>query len=148
MALPYSLLLDRSAREALGIDLAHSVVILDEAHNLIDAVNSTHSSNLREADVEGGMIQLQQYLERYRMRLSSHNLEMCMTVVQLIKGLKRAFRNVADGTQAGGAATTATPSGKVLTPSAFALLCGVEHIVLRPVLEYVLVLPWLPGATA
>lgn len=33
--LPYNLLLQKTAREALGIDLTDQVVIIDEAHNLI-----------------------------------------------------------------------------------------------------------------
>jgi hypothetical protein len=34
----------RSTRESLGINLKDSVVIFDEAHNLVDAVTAIHSS--------------------------------------------------------------------------------------------------------
>ena len=45
--LPYNLLLQRTAREALGIDLTNQVVIIDEAHSQLFAfslgsINSTH----------------------------------------------------------------------------------------------------------
>ncbi len=30
-------------REALGISLAGNVVVFDEAHNLVDAINAAHS---------------------------------------------------------------------------------------------------------
>ena len=33
MTLPYNLLLQRNAREALGIDLTDHIVIVDEAHS-------------------------------------------------------------------------------------------------------------------
>ena len=44
--LPYQLLLVPSAREACGINLENSVVIIDEAHNLAGAIESSYSSEL------------------------------------------------------------------------------------------------------
>ena len=44
--LPYQLLLVPSAREACGINLDNSVVIIDEAHNLAGAIESSYSSEL------------------------------------------------------------------------------------------------------
>ena len=46
VTLPYNLLLQRTAREALGIDLTNQVVIIDEAHSQLFAfslgnINST-----------------------------------------------------------------------------------------------------------
>jgi chromosome transmission fidelity protein 1 len=34
ITLPYNLLLQKTAREALGIDLTNQVVIIDEAHSM------------------------------------------------------------------------------------------------------------------
>ncbi|KAE8448233.1 hypothetical protein EG329_009663 [Mollisiaceae sp. DMI_Dod_QoI] len=42
VTLPYPLLLQKSAREALGISLKGHVVIIDEAHNLMDAISGIH----------------------------------------------------------------------------------------------------------
>ena len=42
--LPYNLLLVPSARESCGIDLTNSVVIIDEAHNLAGAIESSYSN--------------------------------------------------------------------------------------------------------
>ena len=44
--LPYNLLLVPSARESCGIDLTNSVVIIDEAHNLAGAIESSYSNIL------------------------------------------------------------------------------------------------------
>ena len=44
--LPYNLLLVPSARESCGIDLTNSVVIIDEAHNLAGAIESSYSNVL------------------------------------------------------------------------------------------------------
>ena len=39
VTLPYNLLLQKSAREALGIDLRDQIVLIDEAHSLLSFVN-------------------------------------------------------------------------------------------------------------
>ena len=44
--LPYYLLLVPSARESCGIDLTNSVLIIDEAHNLAGAIESSYSNVL------------------------------------------------------------------------------------------------------
>lgn len=41
---PYSAVLLPDARESLGIVLQDSVLVFDEAHNLLDAINSAHST--------------------------------------------------------------------------------------------------------
>lgn len=43
---PYSAVLMPDARESLGIDLQDSVLVFDEAHNLLDAINSAHSTSV------------------------------------------------------------------------------------------------------
>ena len=41
--LPYQTLLHKSTRETVGINLKDSVVIIDEAHNVIETINNVHS---------------------------------------------------------------------------------------------------------
>jgi chromosome transmission fidelity protein 1 len=43
---PYSAVLMPDARESLGIELQDSVLVFDEAHNLLDAINSAHSTTM------------------------------------------------------------------------------------------------------
>lgn len=43
---PYSAVLMPDARESLGIELQDSVLVFDEAHNLLDAINSAHSTTV------------------------------------------------------------------------------------------------------
>ncbi len=46
VVLPYSALLCEETRGSLGIRLDDAVVIFDEAHNLVDAVTSSHGSQV------------------------------------------------------------------------------------------------------
>ena len=51
VVLPYNILLHKSTREACGIKLDGNVVIIDEAHNLIDTISSVHSVELTGSQV-------------------------------------------------------------------------------------------------
>ena len=46
VAVPYTTLLHQPTRESMGIDLAGSIVIFDEAHNVPAAINDMHSVTL------------------------------------------------------------------------------------------------------
>ncbi|KAI0366702.1 DNA repair helicase [Pilatotrama ljubarskyi] len=69
--LPYNLLLQRNAREALGIDLAGQVVIIDEAHNLTSTLLSLSTTRLPLRTLVNARHQLSIYLTRFRNRLST-----------------------------------------------------------------------------
>lgn len=72
--LPYNTLLHEGTRDALGIDLRGHIVIMDEAHNLIDTVNSIHSVELTFAKASQALSQLSTYLDKYRNRLKAKNV--------------------------------------------------------------------------
>ena len=43
VAVPYNALLHRPTRQSLKIDIENAVIIIDEAHNLTDAISEVHS---------------------------------------------------------------------------------------------------------
>ena len=49
--LPYQLLLHAATRQAVGISLKDNVVIIDEAHNLLDTISNIHSVHITGAQV-------------------------------------------------------------------------------------------------
>lgn len=51
ICLPYNLLLQKSSREACQISLKNSIVIIDEAHNVVDTINSIHSISINNNQV-------------------------------------------------------------------------------------------------
>jgi len=85
--LPYPLLLQKSAREALGISLKSHVVIIDEAHNLIDAISSIHSITVTLAQLTRCRGQLETYLAKFRNRLKGSNKVYVMQISRLLGGL-------------------------------------------------------------
>ncbi|XP_071988485.1 ATP-dependent DNA helicase DDX11-like, partial [Engystomops pustulosus] len=65
VVLPYQTLLHDSTRRASGIKLKDQVVIIDEAHNLIDTITGMYSSQVTGAQLCQAHSQLAQYTERY-----------------------------------------------------------------------------------
>ncbi|KAI0753454.1 DNA repair helicase [Daedaleopsis nitida] len=75
--LPYNLLLQKTAREALGIDLKGQVIIIDEAHNLTSTLLSLSTSRLSLRILSAARHQLSIYFSRFRNRLSTiHSLHL------------------------------------------------------------------------
>ncbi|KAF8537100.1 putative DNA helicase [Trichophaea hybrida] len=87
VTLPYPILLQKSAREALGISLKGHVVVIDEAHNLIDAISSIHSITVTLDQLNRCIAQLGVYLSKFRNRLKGSNKVYVMQVSRLLDGL-------------------------------------------------------------
>ncbi|KAF8133448.1 DNA repair helicase [Boletus edulis] len=77
VTLPYNLLLQKTAREALGIDLSNQIVIIDEAHNLIPTLLSLSSVRVTSHTLSASLNQVTTYYEKFRIRLSAlHSLHL------------------------------------------------------------------------
>lgn len=73
VTLPYNLLLQKDARDSLGISLKACIILIDEAHNLIDTILSTHSVTVSSKQIEQAAVQIQTYLDRFSGRLKGVN---------------------------------------------------------------------------
>lgn len=73
MTLPYPLLLQKSARDALDLSLRDHVVIIDEAHNLMDAITGIYSVSVTLDQARLARTQLTVYLQKFRNRLKGKN---------------------------------------------------------------------------
>ncbi|XP_075711853.1 ATP-dependent DNA helicase DDX11 isoform X2 [Rhinoderma darwinii] len=87
VVLPYQTLLHDSTRRASGIKLKDQVVIVDEAHNLIDTITGMYSSQVTGAQLCQAHSQLAQYMERYRSRLKAKNLMYIKQILFLLEKL-------------------------------------------------------------
>ncbi|KAF8349254.1 helicase C-terminal domain-containing protein [Amanita rubescens] len=89
VTLPYNLLLQQNAREALGIDLTNHIVIVDEAHNLISTLLSLSTVRLPYGTLATALQQLAAYISRFRTRLSGIHLVHLKRLLVFLDALKQ-----------------------------------------------------------
>ncbi|RSH93859.1 minichromosome maintenance protein 5 [Saitozyma podzolica] len=103
VTLPYNLLLQKNAREALDINLRDQIVVIDEAHNLIDTLLGIHSTTLTSYQLSNAASQLQQYLQRFRSRLKPVHALWVRQTLGVLQGLVKVCERYVSGQ---------TPTGK------------------------------------
>jgi chromosome transmission fidelity protein 1 len=127
VTLPYPLLLQKTAREALGISVKGHVVVIDEAHNLMDAVEGICSAQVTVSQLRLARESLMTYLQKFRNKLKGSNRMYVTQVVRVIDSLVQA----------------ATPfeaekgTGGVVQPSALLAGKGVDQINLTKLVRYI-----------
>ncbi|KAJ1642710.1 ATP-dependent DNA helicase chl1 [Coemansia asiatica] len=89
VALPYNMLLSKSARQSMGISLKDNVVIIDEAHNLVDTILSIHSVSLDSRTVSTLLEIVQMYFSKYWKRLKGSNTVYVRQTIALLKALSK-----------------------------------------------------------
>lgn len=132
VAMPYSVLLHRGTREALGVPLEGAVVVLDEAHNIIDAVNSAHAARASLRHVSAAVEQLEAYWGVYRTRLGPKNAMRVRQLLALLQAIAAALHT--GPPPVGGGAGDATP--RLLDVSEFLVLAGVDHFNIYDLLHF------------
>ncbi|OWA51733.1 putative ATP-dependent RNA helicase DDX11-like protein 8 [Hypsibius exemplaris] len=132
VAVPYNLILHRPTREASGIQLKDQIVIIDEAHNLLDAIAGMYSAEITQRQVRKASSQLSQYHERYRTRLTPKNTLYIKQLILVLKKLLEVFQGLPAETAD---AKHSTPS-KVFTMDSFLLSAKLESVNLFKILAY------------
>lgn len=89
VTLPYNLLLQKSAREALGIDLKDQIVVIDEAHNLISTLLSLSTIRLPFHVLDTSLQQVCTYVSKFRTRLSATNMVHLKRLMVFLDALKK-----------------------------------------------------------
>ncbi|KRT83357.1 hypothetical protein AMK59_4066 [Oryctes borbonicus] len=72
--IPYNTILHKPTREANGIKLKNNIVIIDEAHNLLEAISQMYSSEVTYLQLFHSHKQLKNYKAKYSTRFSAPNL--------------------------------------------------------------------------
>ncbi|KAJ4303589.1 ATP-dependent DNA helicase chl1 [Kalmusia sp. IMI 367209] len=94
VTLPYPLLLQRTAREALGLSLKGHVVIIDEAHNLMDAIAGIYSVSVTLHQAQEARTQLTVYLQKFRNKLKGKNRVYVAQTLRLIDSIIAYLQNM------------------------------------------------------
>ncbi|CEP13877.1 hypothetical protein [Parasitella parasitica] len=89
IVLPYQHLLHTSTRESLGISLKGNIVIIDEAHNLLETMTSMYTVSLSLHQIQLAWNQLNLYIQKYRSRLLGKNVVYIKQILSIIKILIR-----------------------------------------------------------
>lgn len=84
VTLPYQYLLNEQSRNSLNIDINNSIVIIDEAHNLINTINSIHSNEISSNDLQIIKPALTNYIKKFRNRLNPGNRINLLKLLKLI----------------------------------------------------------------
>ncbi|KAG1465292.1 hypothetical protein G6F46_003542 [Rhizopus delemar] len=85
VVLPYQHLLHANTRESLGISLKNNVVIIDEAHNLIETVTSLYTVSLSLIQIQLTWNQLSLYIQKYKERLLGKNVVYIKQILSILK---------------------------------------------------------------
>ncbi|KAL1962787.1 hypothetical protein VTN77DRAFT_9156 [Rasamsonia byssochlamydoides] len=96
ITLPYPLLLQRSAREALNLSVKNHVVIIDEAHNLMDAISNIHSVVVTLDQLRTALSQLTIYARKYRTRLKGKNRVYVTQIIRLVSSIADNLQSIAE----------------------------------------------------
>ncbi|KAK9816819.1 hypothetical protein WJX72_005361 [[Myrmecia] bisecta] len=136
--LPYSALLLQDTRDSLGVQLEGSVVIVDEAHNLVDAVNGAHSALVSRCQLAGAHAQLSSYHECFRARLAPGNSKHIQTLLQLAQSLLDGLTSPAGMTVGSGPArSTAASQLCIQTVNEFLFSTGLDNVNMFRIGRYV-----------
>ncbi|UYV63357.1 DDX11 [Cordylochernes scorpioides] len=123
LVVPYNTLLHRETREACGIPLKNSVVIIDEAHNLLEILGSIYSANITGRELSAIYSQLNQYYTKFYSRFNCKNIFYLKQLLFIISALVKYLEGPA-----------AEPV--VLTPNIFTSELGIDNINLYKIIDY------------
>ncbi|RMD40983.1 hypothetical protein DV735_g4150, partial [Chaetothyriales sp. CBS 134920] len=114
LTLPYPLLLQKSARDALGLSVKDNIVIVDEAHNLMDAIADTLSITLRLGQLQLATRQVLAYVQRFKNKLQGKNRVYVSQVIRLLNSVTSCLDRLSTNVKSGEIEVTASQlmSGK------------------------------------
>eukprot|EP00960_Hanusia_phi_P070589 767339-Hanusia_phi.AAC.4 len=141
VTIPYTSLVHKATREALGLSLEGNIVIIDEAHNLIEAVTTTHSSTLSYSAIVLLKSLFSDYLEKFCTRLSAKNAENVRLIILVLKKLDQyMIDSESKGSEKGSLKKISEDGkptiGKTVTVAEFCITAGIDNVNFFQLLRY------------
>ncbi|KAG1703083.1 hypothetical protein DVH05_007994 [Phytophthora capsici] len=134
VTVPYSMLLSKSTRETLGIDLEDSIVIFDEAHNIIDAINNTYKVEITSKQLVVARRTLWSYFSKYEKRFKGKNAFYIKQLLSILELLTKFLRQLSKTT--GKTATEDDDGAQMMTINDFLFNARIDHFNMFKILEY------------
>ncbi|MPC34406.1 putative ATP-dependent DNA helicase DDX11 [Portunus trituberculatus] len=136
VVLPYNTLLHRRTRESYGINLSGNVVVVDEAHNLLETISNIHSVFVSLRQLQGAHAQLSQYLQRYSSRLSPTNLLYLKQILFFMHAIIKMLGGGSKRVVASGASSV-TPGSRMLLVYNFLAETFTDNLNLFKLVQYI-----------
>ncbi|KAL3528760.1 hypothetical protein ACH5RR_008082 [Cinchona calisaya] len=138
--LPYQSLLSKASRESLGLSLKNNVVIIDEAHNLVDSLISMYDAKITSSQLECIHSHLEKYFERFRNLLGPGNRRYIQTLMVLTRAFLQSIAyqkgaNYVDPLCSGGEIQSALDYSIAINEFLFSL--NIDNINLVKLLHYI-----------
>ncbi|CAJ2508484.1 Uu.00g135100.m01.CDS01 [Anthostomella pinea] len=127
ITLPYPLLLQKTARDALGIKLEGNVVIIDEAHNIMDAVANVYASGISLSELRRARQMLGVYVKKFGKKLKGENRVRVAQVARVVDGLSGWLDN----------ALNLKADQGIVDPNALLKSKGIDQINMYKLIQYV-----------
>ncbi|ETN71164.1 DEAD2 domain protein [Necator americanus] len=89
--LPYQVVLHASTRAAWGIDLKGNVLVLDEAHNVLETLGSLYSAEVTSVSTTLALSLVREYIDIYRSRLKAKNLMYVKQILAVVAAIDQKF---------------------------------------------------------
>lgn len=85
VVMPYQMLLHQSTRENFDLNLQDSIVIVDEAHNLLETIVNVHTISLKRFQLANILNCISLYMAKYFARFNSKNLRFLKQLIFVLK---------------------------------------------------------------
>ena len=83
ISLPYQMIFQDTTRKILNLDIKDSIIIIDEAHNIIDVITSMYSIKITLDQLNKVIKSLKIYLNKFLKRLNSGNRINLMKLIKI-----------------------------------------------------------------
>ena len=74
LCVPYNMIINKSMRDSQDIDLKNSILVFDEAHNLVDNVIQNYNHKITYLELIESNVKIKEYIAKYRNRLKAKNV--------------------------------------------------------------------------
>ena len=91
ICMPYNLLLNNELRESLGLNLKGRIIVFDEAHNLVEAINQTYSAELSLQQIKVAIDAITMYISRFHTLLSGKNNYYINLLASVLKSVQKCL---------------------------------------------------------
>ncbi|KAJ8556860.1 hypothetical protein ON010_g9103 [Phytophthora cinnamomi] len=139
VTVPYSLLLSKDARETLGLGLENNIVIFDEAHNIVDAINNTYKVEITSKQLVVARRSLWSYFSKYEKRFKGKNafyIKQLLSILECLTKFLRQLSKSAGKVTSDGDDDDGLTGALMMTINDFLFSARIDHFNMFKILEY------------